>query len=106
MCVWGGAITDFYGIRSAEELFQFLQISVEVEDLIDSRKPMLNCKFFLVTSQQVKDHRDSFPSCACACINGTSKVHKVVKISGDTTAIYHRKSLCGCQNCLKVQYKD
>ena len=93
-------------IRNAEELFQFLDESLHVINDVNSKKPMLNRKFFLVTSQVVNNYRDSFPTSQYVAIKGTLKIHEIVTTPGDNTAIHYRRNSCGCQHCLKGQYKE
>ena len=87
-----------------QELYNFLHESLTVEDNVDSSKPTLNRKFFLVTSEMVKDYHYSFSNVTYHHINGTLKIREVRTAPGDTTAIYYRNSSCGCQHCLNGEY--
>lgn len=92
-------------MRNAEELFEFLNETLTVNSAFESHKPMLNRKFFYVSSTDMNDYRKNFPSVKYHYIPGTLSIHQVTTTPGDEKSIVYRRGSCGCSNCLASNFK-
>lgn len=66
---------------------------------------MLNRLFFYVSSDDMNNYRNAFPSLKYNFIPRTLLIHQVVNISGNNKAIYYRNGSCGC-SCLRSSFKE
>ena len=86
-------------IRNAKELSEFWDQTLTVISAVDSHKPMLNRRFFYISSAEMDDYRQCFLSTKFHYIPGTLSIHEVTTIPGDEKSILYPTGSCGCSNC-------